>query len=309
MSKEIKIEKNPKEFENCFEKPLDEIAGKFTPLNEVMKEYKNGVIDIEAPNSEKPSNMYDMCREQIPVGSKCDGIEVVKPQTDIDEYKDESCIFENNSDCHKNRSVLKEYQKDVIKDGIRKSLTRFQLSPAAEAWLRENMTKHKTKEMVEDMEKLSKAYVPKENIDTTKNISDLDIIKTVSKIFGFNYEDATKRYEKLANNGYVKPMCEVKFETGEQPPVYTEVTFDDIANELIELHKRKNNDYGDAAHQSYKEFGITSYVIRLNDKLNRLKALTKPGATMKVQDESIIDTLKDLAAYAIMAIESMSTWR
>ena len=85
--------------------------------------------------------------------------------------------------------------------------------------------------------------------------------------------------------------------------------FEDIAKELVELHRRKNNDYGDAAHQSYKEFGITSYVIRLNDKLNRLKALTKPGTTMKVQDESIIDTLKDLAAYAIMAIESLSTWR
>ena len=74
----------------------------------------------------------------------------------------------------------------------------------------------------------------------------------------------------------------------------------------MDLHAKKNKDYGNAAHQSYKEFGITSYVIRLNDKLNRLKALTKPGATMKVQDESIIDTLKDLAAYAIMAIESLS---
>jgi arginine utilization protein RocB len=83
------------------------------------------------------------------------------------------------------------------------------------------------------------------------------------------------------------------------------MTFDRICHEIMELHERKNKDYGNAADASFKEFGIVSYVIRLNDKLNRLKSLTKPGATMEVKDESIIDTLKDLAAYSIMAIESL----
>jgi hypothetical protein len=126
-------------------------------------------------------------------------------------------------------------------------------------------------------------------------------------------EEESELKEKLfgqdKKEAYVKPLCKVNFEPGEQPPVYTEISFEDIAKDLIELHRKKNSDYGNAAHESYKEFGITSYVIRLNDKLSRLKALTKPGATMKVQDESIIDTLKDLAAYAIMAIESLSTWK
>ena len=57
----------------------------------------------------------------------------------------------------------------------------------------------------------------------------------------------------------------------------------------------------------YKEFGLISYVIRLNDKMKRLKSLTKPGVEQEVKSESIEDTLMDLAAYAIMAIESVRT--
>ena len=81
--------------------------------------------------------------------------------------------------------------------------------------------------------------------------------------------------------------------------------FDGILDEIKDLHARKNNDYGNAAHESFKEFGIISYVIRLNDKMKRLKSLTKPGAEQQVADEKIEDTLMDLAAYAIMAIESL----
>ena len=81
--------------------------------------------------------------------------------------------------------------------------------------------------------------------------------------------------------------------------------FDGICRDLMALHARKNKDYGNAADASYREFGLVSYVIRLNDKMNRLKSLTKPGVEQEVKGESIEDTLMDLAAYAIMAIESL----
>jgi hypothetical protein len=71
------------------------------------------------------------------------------------------------------------------------------------------------------------------------------------------------------------------------------------------LHAKKNHDYGNAAHESYEEFGIISYVITLNNKMKRLKTLTKSGVEREVNDESIEDTLIDLAAYAIMAVESL----
>ena len=81
--------------------------------------------------------------------------------------------------------------------------------------------------------------------------------------------------------------------------------FNGICQDLMALHAKKNKDYGNAADASYREFGLVSYVIRLNDKMNRLKSLTKPGAEQEVKAESIEDTLMDLAAYAIMAIESL----
>ena len=42
--------------------------------------------------------------------------------------------------------------------------------------------------------------------------------------------------------------------------------------------------------------------IRLTDKLNRFKSLTKGNGTQKVSDESIRDTLMDLANYALMTV-------
>ena len=44
--------------------------------------------------------------------------------------------------------------------------------------------------------------------------------------------------------------------------------------------------------------------IRLGDKLNRFKALSR-GNEQMVKDESIRDTLMDLANYALMAVLEM----
>lgn len=74
----------------------------------------------------------------------------------------------------------------------------------------------------------------------------------------------------------------------------------DICDELVALYERKNHDYGDSFHKSYQEFGLTMVCIRLDDKINRLKSLAK--STALVKDETIGDTLMDLANYAIMAI-------
>lgn len=80
-----------------------------------------------------------------------------------------------------------------------------------------------------------------------------------------------------------------------------------ICTEMNELYERKNKDYGDSFSKSFEEYGLTMPCIRLEDKLNRLKSLVRNGS-LEVKDESIVDTLKDLANYAIMTvieIESM----
>ena len=46
---------------------------------------------------------------------------------------------------------------------------------------------------------------------------------------------------------------------------------------------------------------MISCVIRLSDKIERLKSLCRNGET-RVEDESLRDTLIDLANYAVMGI-------
>lgn len=77
-----------------------------------------------------------------------------------------------------------------------------------------------------------------------------------------------------------------------------------ICAELNGLYARKNADYGDSFGKSYTEYGLTMACIRLEDKLNRLKSLRNKAA--QVTDESIVDTLMDLANYSIMTLVEMA---
>jgi hypothetical protein len=89
-------------------------------------------------------------------------------------------------------------------------------------------------------------------------------------------------------------------------------TFDELCQGIMDLHRRKNTDYGNAFHELYQKFGPLSYVYpRLFEKLKRVESLlvnkgkadTKDGAL--VADEKISDTLLDIATYCIMTVEEM----
>ena len=77
-----------------------------------------------------------------------------------------------------------------------------------------------------------------------------------------------------------------------------------ICNEINRLYARKNHDYGDSFHQTFIEEGMAMARIRLGDKFNRFKTLSR-GGDQKVNDDSIRDTLIDLANYAIMTVLEM----
>ena len=68
---------------------------------------------------------------------------------------------------------------------------------------------------------------------------------------------------------------------------------------LSETLIAKNADYGNSFSESYKKHGLVSATIRLEDKLNRLNNLLKNEAQV---DESIDDTLLDIAGYAILTL-------
>lgn len=75
----------------------------------------------------------------------------------------------------------------------------------------------------------------------------------------------------------------------------------EICEQLNAIYERKNHDYGDSFHVTYLEEGMAMPRIRLSDKLNRFKTLTLRG-NQEVNDESVRDTLLDLANYAILTI-------
>lgn len=77
---------------------------------------------------------------------------------------------------------------------------------------------------------------------------------------------------------------------------------DEATKALADTLKRKNRDYGDSFAKQYDRFGAPAPLIRLNDKLARLETLMLSGEQRRVQDETIEDTLQDLAGYAILTL-------
>lgn len=82
----------------------------------------------------------------------------------------------------------------------------------------------------------------------------------------------------------------------------------EIAKALNQLYDSKGHDYGDSFGETYQKLGIISALTRISDKYNRLISLaTKPEEERKVKDESIQDTLLDMANYCIMTVIEMET--
>lgn len=77
--------------------------------------------------------------------------------------------------------------------------------------------------------------------------------------------------------------------------------FKDITDNMLDIFKKKNHDYGNSFELSLDEEGLAASRIRMGDKWNRFKSLSR-GAKAQVNDESLRDTLLDMANYAIMTV-------
>lgn len=73
--------------------------------------------------------------------------------------------------------------------------------------------------------------------------------------------------------------------------------FKKIVEEMAKLYEQKNKNYGDSFGELYKELGPTAGLVPLWNKLHRATSLIKGN---KNNFESLEDTFKDLACYAIM---------
>ena len=74
----------------------------------------------------------------------------------------------------------------------------------------------------------------------------------------------------------------------------------ELAEELVQLLTRKQSDYGPHSISRTPGGAINGIIVRMHDKISRLVNLVFNKKTNN--NESIIDTLLDIAGYAFLAI-------
>jgi hypothetical protein len=85
--------------------------------------------------------------------------------------------------------------------------------------------------------------------------------------------------------------------------------FKEILGQLQKLHDAKNADYAGDGNplgnlQMCEQGGIPAWkgvIVRLTDKMARLLSFSRKEQ-FQVKDESVIDTLQDMAVYSILGI-------
>ena len=73
-----------------------------------------------------------------------------------------------------------------------------------------------------------------------------------------------------------------------------------ILNEMAETYKAKDDCYGNAYADGYNRFGSVQLVSRMYEKYCRIENLLVHKAENKVSDESVLDTLTDLAVQSVV---------
>lgn len=101
--------------------------------------------------------------------------------------------------------------------------------------------------------------------------------------------------EVIPEGRQVCPSCE----HGSSPNEKVQMHFE-ICSILNGIYERKNHDYGDSFAKLRNEVP-NAILVRIYDKYSRLKTLLQ-GSQQLVKDESIDDTLMDLANYCIMEL-------
>jgi hypothetical protein len=81
-------------------------------------------------------------------------------------------------------------------------------------------------------------------------------------------------------------------------------TIQKACDSLAQILIQKNHDYGNSVEEQYEEYGLMSLNLRLEDKLRRLKNLSKKEQAVK--EESVADTLLDSAGYALLGFIILS---
>lgn len=79
-----------------------------------------------------------------------------------------------------------------------------------------------------------------------------------------------------------------------------EYKFKKVCEDMQQIYIAKNKDYGDSFSKLYAKYGMIYPIIHMQEKLNRIEALQEKNNDVK--GETYIDSLKDLANYAILTL-------
>jgi len=155
---------------------------------------------------------------------------------------------------------------------------------------------------VEDLEK-GKIYVMLE--DEIGNVTGKKYIKKGEKVKFLHVFDDVE-HNVVVENCFKELFTINENKLGELPITVTTDKYEQhrqLCEKIHSTYVAKNKDYGDSFTRTRKEAKYPELVIvtRLSDKFYRLKTLLE-GAEQQVKDESINDTLLDLANYCLMEL-------
>lgn len=124
----------------------------------------------------------------------------------------------------------------------------------------------------------------------------IDTIENIDEDGDYHLTNNNNPY--MWNEGMLEPVV-IKEST--TPKIDRLGIYQYLLNNLEETYEAKNNDYGNSVAGTYEKFGDISFLVRITDKYNRLMTLCNPNAPeQKVKDESIDDTILDLANYCLL---------
>ena len=81
---------------------------------------------------------------------------------------------------------------------------------------------------------------------------------------------------------------------------YNVLAFRKIINDMAEMYKKKNADYGNAYEAGFAKFGPTQLLSRIYEKFERLYNILYLNKDAQVLDESVCDTLTDMAVQCVV---------
>ena len=151
-----------------------------------------------------------------------------------------------------------------------------------------------------------KVKFPASDYDIDKEAADLDV-KEITQICNHALVDFLKKQAKTGDvgtfNSAIKPDTDgvVNKEIKPKENMDNLVDHAGICAELTNTYRKKNADYGNSFSRAVEKYGLVSALTRISDKFNRLESLIL-HKEQEVKDESVQDTLLDLANYCIMTV-------